>query len=236
MANTWFQFKQFKVEQSKAAMKVGTDGVLLGAWVDVENRKTALDIGTGTGLIALMLAQKNINLKIDAVELDKSASIQAEFNFKSSPWLSRLKIFNSSIQDFNNKNKYDLIVSNPPYFDCSFLAKGQQRQIARHTNTLSIDDLIKSAKRLLNRNGKLSLILPYTNSLDFITIAKEHQLYLNRITKVYPTNTSQVKRALIEFSFNKDVIREDKLVIEPTNRHEYSKEYIDLTKDFYLKL
>ena len=236
MANSWFEFKQFRVEQGLSAMKVGTDGVLLGAWAKVNNAKHILDIGTGTGLIALMLAQRNSNARIDALEIDKSASKQASQNFENSNWKNSLSIINNAVQNYNPENKYDCIVSNPPFFENSYSAKGKERNIARQTESLSFPDLLIAVKRLLRKEGRFSVILPKQSLANFIQLAGKQSLFLNKITNVYPTKHSEIKRVLLEFSFIDKVLEEDNLVIEPEKRHQYSAEYIKLTKEFYLKM
>ena len=237
MANSWFKFKQFTIEQGQSAMKVGTDGVLLGAWVKIEDKKQILDVGSGTGLIALMLAQRSSNAQIDAVEIDKLASEQAKSNFENSKWNNRLEIFNLSLQDFakHSSTKYDYIISNPPYFEHSYAAKTVQRQTARETVSLSFQELIASVQKLLKKEGRFAVILPYTAINDFIILATKVDLYLNYRTNIYPTLESKIKRVLLQFSFKNKEVEEDSLVIEPTTRHEYSEEYKELTKDFYLK-
>jgi len=237
MANDWFEFKQFKVFQGKAAMKVGTDGVLLGAWSHIDGHEDILDIGTGTGLIALMCAQRSKNNRIDAVELDPSACEQATENFNLSPWSERLRVFCSSIQDFaiDAERKYDQIVSNPPFFKPSSKAYSKERQMARDNESLSFESLLSSVKQLLKDNGKFSVILPYDTSVLFVVIAGQFKLYLNRETIVLPTLNSKPKRVLLSFSFQAKEVIKDQLVIEPEERHEYSEAYKTLCKDFYLK-
>ena len=148
-----FIFKQFKIQQDNTAMKVGTDGVLLGAWADSENATNILDIGTGTGLIALMLAQRNLKANITAIEIDEQASLQASENFNNSPWEIRLSIKNLKLQDFVVEEKFDLIVSNPPFFNNTFQANSSERNIARQTETLSFNELLKNTASLLSENG-----------------------------------------------------------------------------------
>ena len=170
MANSWFKFKQFTIHQNDTAMKVGTDGVLLGAWTKIKtDTQNILDIGTGTGLIALMLAQKTLSSsQIDAVELDQLAYQQAKENFKLSNWSQKLQAINQSIQEFtiNTSKKYDLIISNPPFFRNSFASKNTQRQIARHTDSLSYDDLLYSVKKILLDDGIFQLSFPSTAKIS----------------------------------------------------------------------
>ena len=236
MANSWFRFKQFTIEQGKSAMKVGTDGVLLGAWVDISSVTNILDIGTGTGLIALMLAQRTPLSNITAIEIDHLASEQALENFQNSPWSNRLSLFNQSVQIYakDTSRSFDLIVSNPPYFENILTSDNTQRQIARHTNTLSFEELLEVVRKLLMANGIFSVILPYSLKSTFVELAKQQSLFLNKITHVYSTNKSEIKRVLLSFSFKKTEIKKDALVIEPDKRHQYSKEYIQMTEDFYL--
>lgn len=215
-------------------MKVGTDGVLLGAWSKAIEGNI-LDIGTGTGLIALMLAQRTQTALIDAIEIDKLASEETEKNFDNSDWKERLIRINSSIQNYHPQKKYDIIVSNPPFFINATKAPEATRNNARHTDTLSFDELISSVKRLLANTGIFSLILPLNEANYFIKLALQSKLFLNRKCLVKPNPSKSAKRVLMEFSFSEKEIVEEELTIETENRHEYTKEYISLTKDFYLK-
>jgi tRNA1Val (adenine37-N6)-methyltransferase len=231
---TPFQFKQFSIAQQHNAMKVGTDGVLLGAWSKVLEGNV-LDIGTGTGLIALMLAQRTKTALIDAIELDKIASQEAQENFSNSDWSNRLTIFNTAAQDYQPTKKYELIVSNPPYFIDATKAPENNRNTARHTDNLSFSELIEIVKKLLVEDGIFSLILPINEANQFIELASEQNLFLNRRCLVKPNSNKAPKRVLMEFCFTKTKTLEETLTIETENRHEYTKEYISLSKDFYLK-
>ncbi len=235
MPNNYFKFKQFAVYQDQCAMKVGTDGVLLGAWVDCEKAKSILDIGTGTGLISLMLAQRS-SAFIDAVEIDQQACDQAKENVKKSLWKDRIEILHSSFQEYykSTNKKYDLIVSNPPYFQNSLLAPDKKRTDARHNSNLQLEDLMSGSLKLLNDDGILGVILPYLEGNMFILKASEFGLYCVRQTKVLPNPGKQPKRLLLEFSRNKKPLIEQELIIELNKRHEYSEAYKNLTKDFYL--
>ena len=238
MSNSWFQFKQFRIEQGKTAMKVGTDGVLLGAWVDVNNAQNILDIGTGTGLIALMLAQRNSKAQIIGVELEEEASRQAEVNFRNSSWNDRLNVVNEGIQQFSKTyhQKFDVIVSNPPFFINSFASEDKKRQTARHTDSLSFEDLLDAVKLLLTNTGDFSVILPSEQGGSFIGKANRRGLYMYKQLDIYPTDSSQIaKRVLLSFTKEEKEQVFESLVIEPQQRHQYSEAYMALTKDFYLK-
>jgi len=240
-----FRFKQFIIQQDRCAMKVGTDGVLLGAWSDVENAAHILDVGTGTGLIALMLAQRNKNAEIDAIEIEKNACEQAAENVSNSPWANRITVFHQTLQDFFPAKKYDMIASNPPYFSQSLKNPNAEKQLARHTDSLTPEDFLRNAKRLLQFNGKLSLIFPANESYHFIKTAKTEGFFCTRLTKVFPKIGAKEKRFLMEFSLSPALCvetdetvteRSRSIVIENTHRHEYSEDYKNLTKDFYLNV
>lgn len=229
-----FRFKQFEVYQDKTAMKVGTDGVLLGAWAQANSPKNILDIGTGTGLIALMLAQRFSTSTIDALEINKSAALQATENFNLSTWQKRLTVINKPLQDYTTSKKYDLIVSNPPYFDSVKKLKTAREQ-ARQTASLSFEELVEHASKLLSNSGELALVLPYESLANILHISRENGLYCYRTCTIYGTQKSKPKRILLQFSKIKKTLEETKLVIE-ISRHNYTKEYTKLTQDFYLKM
>ena len=234
MSNSYFQFKQFTIEQDRCAMKVGTDGVLLGAWTDVSGVQSILDIGTGTGLIALMLAQRS-SAAIYGIEIDTNAAAQAIENVNNSPWRERIKIEVTSLQVFvkNTDCRFDLIVSNPPYFNKSLKNPDIQRSVARHADSLSQEDLITAACALLSDSGRLSVILPAAEGEGFILRAESSWLYCSKKTKVIPRIGVPEKRLLLEFSRMKGVCREDSLLIEKA-RHDYSDLFKGLTKEYYL--
>lgn len=235
-----FQFKQFSINQDQTAMKVGTDGVLLGAWAPIDHNPFAvLDVGTGTGLIALMLAQRTDAEEIEAIEIDADAHEQCTENFENSPWNDRLFCFHSSLDAFMDEledEEYDLIVSNPPYHVEDYFSGDDKRDAARFTESLPFEDLCEAASVLLSEDGIFCVIIPYSAENDFVALAKENELFPNKITRVKGTPTAEIKRSLLAFSRNPtENIAFDELVIE-TARHQYTPEYIALTKDFYLKM
>lgn len=238
MPNPYFQFKRFTVRQDRCAMKVGTDGVLLGAWCGVEEASSILDIGTGTGLVALMAAQRS-SAEVVAVELDESAASQAAENVVESPWRERITVVCASVQDYAEKakRKFDHIVSNPPYFQDSLKSPREGRSLARHTDSLSYEDLVKSVVSLLSPEGVFSVIVPTTEFADMERCASSAGLHCVRRTDVLPTPTALSKRVLAEFSMEEGQgMKCDELIIEEGGRHQYSQQYISLTKDFYLKM
>ena len=227
-----FRFKQFAVEQDGVAMKVGTDGVLLGAWADCSKAKRVLDIGTGTGVIALMIAQRSDAQSIVGIDIDDSAAACAAQNFACSPWSTTLRAEQSSAQEFDDE-QFDFIISNPPYFVDSLLCPDSQRTTARHTTDLTFEDLDKAVCRLLDKGGKFALILPVEQMERYISMTR---LHLVRRCDVYPVVGGQVKRVMAEFAFENraDVVVEN-LAIERGQRGDYTEQYVALTKDFYLK-
>lgn len=234
-----FQFKQFSLEQDRTAMKIGTDGVLLGAWTPVEkNIFSILDIGTGTGIIALMLAQRSSASQIDALEIDENAFEQATDNFENSPWNDRLFCFHAALDEFveEPEDEYDLIVSNPPFYSEDYKSSNDQRDLARFQDAMPFEDLVEATALLLSENGIFSVIIPFKEEENFLALAKKHKLFPLKITRVKGTPTTETKRSLLAFSRNENrTLRVDELIIE-TARHIYTPEYIALTKDFYLKM
>lgn len=234
-----FQFKKFTVDQDRCAMKIGTDGVLLGAWTPITNSPfSVLDIGTGTGIIALMLAQRTHAEQIDALEIDKEAYEQAVENFENSPWSDRLFCFHAGLDEFieEPEDEYDLIVSNPPFYSEDYKTDNEQRDLARFQDAMPFEDLIEAADLLLSENGIFAVIIPFKEEQKFLALAKEMELYPIKITHVKGNPTSEIKRSLLAFSRNEIIdFPTDELTIE-TARHIYTPEYIALTKEFYLKL
>ena len=234
-----FSFKQFSLEQDRTAMKIGTDGVLLGAWTPIEkNPYSILDIGTGTGIIALMLAQRSTAEQIDALEIDEDAYEQATDNFENSPWNDRLFCFHAGLDEFveDPEDEYDLIVSNPPFYSEDYKSSNEQRDLARFQDAMPFEDLIEAADLLLSENGIFSVIIPFKEEEKFIDLCAEVELFPLKVTRVKGIPTSEIKRSLLAFSRNETSnFPIDELIIEIA-RHIYTPEYIELTKEFYLKM
>jgi len=232
MSNPYFRFKQFTVYHDLCAMKVGVDGVLLGAWADCQNIKYALDVGTGSGLIALMLAQRS-EAFIHAIDIDENAYKQAEINFNNSPFRDRLSIEQSDFQEFSSSVRYDLIVSNPPYFSDSLKSPDKNRNLARHNEHLSLEVLIKKSASLLSPQGKTAFIIPFDRWESAHSLVIENQLFLCRKTLVSSLQNQPPKRVLLEYSFIKQDTIENSFYIGKT-KQDYSEAYRALTEEFYL--
>jgi tRNA1Val (adenine37-N6)-methyltransferase len=215
-------------------MKVGTDGVLLGAWVDCADANTILDVGTGSGLIALMLAQR-CNAKIDAIDIDQNAYLQAGINFGNSPFAKQLQVYPIDFRQYCPEYSYDLIVSNPPYFVDSLKSPDSGRNLARHTGDLSFEDLVNTSCHLLSKKGRLCLIIPFEAFKMIDSLTNQNDLFLTRKTIVRPRENFPPKRILLEYSKRKTALKVTNMFIEKT-RHIYSEAYIDLTKNYYLRV
>ena len=237
MANPYFSFKQFTVFQNQCAMKVGIDGVLLGAWANIGNVDTILDIGTGTGLIALMIAQRS-GAQIEAIDIDADAVMQANENIQNSPWSSRIHVSEVELQRYvlKTENRYDLIVSNPPYFVNSTKAPVENRNTARHTDTLTHKELLDNALILLKPTGRICIILPVNEGLLSVEYAASIGLHCTKQVVVFPKPGAVPKRLLLEFSPQFAECVNSEIVIESDVRHQYSPEFTALVKDYYLKL
>lgn len=235
MSNPYFNFKQFTVNQDKSAMKVGTDAVLLGAWCDVKDKRTALDIGTGTGILSLMMAQRNASMQITAIDIDDQSIIQAHENVSQSSFRSRINIERLDFNDATFNHKFDLIISNPPYHEEEVFCPNEERNNARHTSSLSFETLISRASQLLNDNGTFSVIIPTTATEKFYFFILQNNMCLRRRTDIFTTPKKQPKRTLLEFSHISSPPIITSLYIRDDSNN-YSPEYIQLTKDFYLDL
>ena len=231
-----FHFKSFSIKQEQSAMKVGTDGVLLGAWTKPSSYPHhILDIGTGTGLVAIMLAQRFKRSKIHAIDIDQASAEEALFNAQCSPWSDRLNITHCALQDYNYSNKYDLIVSNPPYFRNTTRSQDLARATARNNDSLSLEYLVEKSHELLNENGELDLIIPSNEFENIQLLAEKFNFYINKLCRVRGNHQSPIKRILIALNKNKEILEEKNLTIE-NSRLNYTEEYINLCQDFYLKL
>lgn len=231
-----FQFKQFAVAQEHCSMKVGTDGIILGAWANIDQVESVLDIGTGSGLIALMLAQRS-TARVHAVEVDELAWKQASENFNNAPWRDRLEAFHTPVQDYarSYRGAYDLIVSNPPFFSGGVFSSKEERANVRHTIKLPNGDLLSAARNLLEVDGKFCVILPVIEGLRFKEMAKNYGLYCNRLTEVFPKADKKANRLLMQFEKTQKELVEDQFVIW-ADEGQYSERQIALTKEFYLHL
>lgn len=234
MASNYFNFKQFTINQERSAFKVGTDGVLLGAYADVSGAKRILDIGTGTGLIALMLAQR-CDAEIVAIEPDHESFLQSCENINNNKRADRIRVVESALQDFSDNGKYDLIVTNPPYFSDSIRNPEIRKAVARHNDTLTSYDILKICSGLLSEEGRLQLIMPFAEGNVFMAEAAGYGFYCHDILKIKPLPTSEIRRLIMTFGRERKKPAEKFLTIEHGKRHEFTEEYISLTKEFYIK-
>ncbi|MCT2407322.1 methyltransferase [Chryseobacterium antibioticum] len=225
-----FRFKHFEIQQSKDVFRVGTDGVLLGVLANVVNASRVLEVGTGTGLISLMLAQRNTRAFFLGLDINEEAALLTQRNFEHSPFHVRLKNIHQDLKTFETKTKFDLIVSNPPYFEESASDKDK---IARQTVELNFQQLIESSVKLLSDDGVLSVIIPAEAGDVFIQTALENSLFLMRRVYIKGTENSKTKRVVLEFSSTEIPVEESDFVIEKSPR-QYSDPYLELTKEFHV--
>lgn len=236
MSNPYFRFKKFTVWHDKCAMKVGTDGVLLGGWASVAGAGRILDIGTGTGLVALMLAQRNSEARIDAIDIDREACLQAEANVAASPFAGRIRVFPVALADYRPEEKcpYDLVVSNPPYFTDALKCPDPQRRIARHTDTLPLDELLQTARQWLHPAGRLGIVWPAEGRERLETAARQAGLHFIRLTEVHSVSGAPPKRLLAELGMRLVVATAFGHLTIEQEKHRYTQEFTALVKDFYL--
>ena len=233
MSNPIFTFKKFVIRQDKCLMKISTDSVLIGAWVDPSKAKRILDVGTGTGIIALMLAQRS-SAKIDALDICSDGCTQAQENFSGSEWSERIKVHCTALQEFSSNEKYDIIVSNPPFFTCPKTHKEINGAQAWFTHKLSFAELAFHVIRLLSKKGSFYIILPVHEGAYFTNEAEKRNLFLVNYTWVKTTTRKKFpKRILMRFEFVRQSSRDDRLLIIQ-NDNNYTDDYKELTKDYYL--
>lgn len=230
-----FQFKQFSIKDENSALKVGTDAVLLGAYVKLENIKSVLDIGCGSGIIALMMAQKS-NSTIDAIDIDFESIQEAKVNFKNSPWSDQIIAIHTSLSDFvkQSNKKYDLIISNPPFFNNSLKSSSDRNNLSKHTSILNHEDLVFGVKNLIAPNGVFAVIIPFDQITSFLNIAFIEGFHCFQKLIIYPTPKKPANRVIIEFRsnrFNKST--EENLTIRDESGN-FTEQYKTLTSDFYL--
>lgn len=233
-----FRFKQFTIEQDRCAMKVGTDGVLLGAWATLEHRPhSILDIGAGTGLVALMLAQRSDAGLIDALEVDDEAFEQCVQNFEASPWNDRLFCYHAGWDEFVDEmdDTYDLIVSNPPFYSADFRSEEANRAMARSNFSLPFEELFEGIPKFLAPGGRFVMVAPYAEEGRILDLAKAQGLYPGRVLRVKGHEDAPLKRTFFEFGREQLKTEEEELAIE-IDRHVYTDRYQELTRDFYLKM
>lgn len=228
-----FRFKQFEVDQSDCAMKINTDGVLLGAIVQHENPKRILDIGTGTGVIALMLAQRFSDAKVHAVEIDEQASATAERNFQNSVFSMQLSVSNVAIEQFSNPEKFDLIVGNPPFFVNDYKNAEPKKEIARHASNTFFEDLIKKVDELLSANGCFWFVLPIKQAEFLVAKGEDYNLFLQKVIKLRSDDTKPEFRRIVCLGRQKSAVLEEDFIIYESEK-KYSKAYEVLLKDFFL--
>lgn len=233
-----FKFKEFTVKQDQCAMKIGTDSVLLGAWTSLKNNPfSVLDIGAGTGVLSLMMAQRSMAENIEAIEIDVDAFEQCSENFENSSWPDRLFCYHASLLEFVEEieDKFNLIICNPPFYSEDYKTDNQARDLARFNDAMPFEHLIYAVANLLSDNGIFSVVIPFKEEESFITLASKVGLFPNRNLHVKGNPDSVIKRSLLEFSFKENETETSELIIE-TRRHQYTEDYINLTKDFYLKM
>ncbi len=239
MANTYFQFKQFTIHQDNCAMKVCTDACLFGAWVANElaannHLQSCLDIGTGTGLLSLTLAQKT-SAFIDAVEIDKAAFEQAKENIYQSPWSDKISIINTDINAFDTNKKYDCIISNPPFFEGDLKSSISNKNAAKHDTTLTLQQLLQVVDKTLQQDGYFAILLPYHRTDFFIEAAAKSALYLSKKVLIKQTSGHDYFRAILLFERQQKIVSNEEIIIKDETNN-YTEAFVGLLKDYYLFL
>lgn len=234
MANSYFRFKQFTIHQDRCAFKVGTDSVILGAVADIPAEGRILDIGAGTGLISIMLAQRSSCI-IHALEPDTESFSQLEENVQSCRWNNRVVLVNAGLQNYFPQHKFDLIVSNPPFFRASMKNPDERKSAARHDVTLTHKELLEGVSALIEENGLFQVIMPFAEGNLLVAEAADYDLYCNSVLKIKPLPSSEIKRLVLTFGRSKQKLAERFLTIERKSRYEFTEDYMNLTKDFYLR-
>lgn len=225
-----FKFQQFSVQQDKSVFRVGTDAVLLGSLADVSEANNVLEVGAGTGIISLMIAQGNPEAQILAIDINPEAVSISQANFSNSPFSDRIKSQLQDLKNFETEEKFDLIISNPPYFEIN---SSEKDILARQKLELNFSDLIKKSSRLLSENGLFTVIIPIDSEKEFTDICSMNNLFLHRKVIIKGIKTSEPKRLVLEYSFTESETKIENFVIEKSPRV-YSDEYLELTKDFHL--
>jgi tRNA1Val (adenine37-N6)-methyltransferase len=233
-----FRFKKFDIIQDNVPMKVNTDGILLGAWSNLDNAGNALDIGTGTGIIAMMISQRFSSVKVTGIDVDKDSLAVANINFDNCPFKARLNAECVSVQDYTHTyhGKFDKIISNPPFFSGGTFSSNENRSNVRHTVKLSHADLLGSVQKLLSPHGSFDVILPYIEGLRFVELAKQYDLNLMRMSEVRPRPSKPIERLLISLTnqHNVESQKEHFVVYADDYGNEYSLDFKRLTHEFYL--
>ncbi|RTL60364.1 MAG: methyltransferase domain-containing protein [Sphingobacteriales bacterium] len=240
MANNYFKFKEFTIQQEKAALKTTTDSCLFGAWVahqlqtTIKKPSTILDIGTGTGLLMLMLAQK-LNVLIDGIEIDQSSYEQTKENIEASPWKERLNLFCGDVKTFSFEKQYDFIIANPPFYEGDLKSVHLHKNIAKHDAELTLEALAEATAKNLSAEGCFALLLPYHRAEAFMAVAEKKDLYLSQLVRVKQTFKHRYFRAMLLFSRTPKTLTEDEIIIRNAD-DKYSTKFTDLLKDYYLYL
>ena len=231
-----FRFKYFDVKQEKNPLKVGTDSMLLGAFIEASGHKRALDLGAGTGVLSLMIAQKNPTILIDAIEIYEDGSQECRENFASSPWSERLTVFQGDYFNFPFQSKYDLIFSNPPYFLNDLQSQRDEMSRAKHSDNVTVKRLFKLVNSILSNDGNFWIIIPHPSYNFFKEIAAENELYPCELIHIHAKSSKLNKRIVSCFKRNQSEIVNERELIIRTENNDYSSEYQKITKDFHRNL